>query len=168
MANKGLNNTYRGGLNSYGLSLLYSSFLSYRNLKHSKNHFKCLQNFFKFLKRNFNPETHAIAHNPYFDVTNPMVDKKQFNFSYLVVIDPTSFTPKNVTPHCSIYPDIVQTFTESGEKYNEIKNTTLTKVKKEKLKINRGLVRGVCKKIISKSSIKNILKYMFGLDTTIL
>ena len=53
-------NAYKGGLNAYGLCILYVAYIEFYNLEKSIEHFKLLRGFLKFLASQFNPEAQAV------------------------------------------------------------------------------------------------------------
>ena len=53
-------NAYKGGLNAYGLCILYVAYLEVYQLEKSTDHFELLRGFLKFLVMHFNPETQAV------------------------------------------------------------------------------------------------------------
>ena len=55
-----LSNTYRGGLCSYALSILYVAFIESHNLTTSADNFFILRKFLSFLSTKFNSETQAV------------------------------------------------------------------------------------------------------------
>jgi len=61
---KKLNDAYRGGLNSYGLCLIYVAFLENKNLGKSTNHSYCLFGFLEFLTFEFMPHKTMVNLGP--------------------------------------------------------------------------------------------------------
>lgn len=57
----GLNDSYRGGLNAYGLSLAYIAFLNIKKRLTSTNHGRLLREFIRFLIYEFDPMTEALC-----------------------------------------------------------------------------------------------------------
>jgi len=55
-----LNNTYKGGLNAYGLCILYVAYIEFTQQEKSSDHFELLRGFLMFLTTQFNPEAQAV------------------------------------------------------------------------------------------------------------
>ena len=53
-------NTYKGGLNAYGLCILYVAYIEFYHLEKSIDNFDLLRGFLKFLVTQFSPETQAV------------------------------------------------------------------------------------------------------------
>ena len=55
-----MTNAYKGGLNAYGLSILYVAYIEFYHLEKSTDNFELLRGFLKFLSSQFSPETQAV------------------------------------------------------------------------------------------------------------
>lgn len=55
-----MTNTYKGGLNAYGLCILYIAYIEFHQLEKSTNNFDLLKGFLKFISTQFSPETQAV------------------------------------------------------------------------------------------------------------
>lgn len=55
-----LTNTYKGGLNAYGLCILYVAYIEFFQLEKSTEQFEILHGFLTFLSTQFNPEIQAV------------------------------------------------------------------------------------------------------------
>lgn len=53
-------NTYKGGLNAYGLCILYVAYIEFYQLEKSLDNFELLRGFIKFISTQFSPETQAV------------------------------------------------------------------------------------------------------------
>lgn len=55
-----MTNTYKGGLNAYGLCILYIAYIEFYQLEKLTDHFELLKGFLKFLSIQFSYETQAV------------------------------------------------------------------------------------------------------------
>lgn len=55
-----MTNSYKGGLNAYGLCILYVAYMEFYNIENSNNQFELLLGFLNFLTSQFSPETQAV------------------------------------------------------------------------------------------------------------
>lgn len=110
---RGMMNAYTGGLNSYGLSLLYVAFLHTHKLENATSAGYCLMKFFEFVCREFDPSAHAICLNS-FSGRNDCVIPKGFSGTDapLVVLDPTHLVFSNVTATCFVFQNVRDLFRE--------------------------------------------------------
>jgi len=63
-AYKKLSDAYTGGINAYGLCLLYIAYLENKNLAQSTNHSSCLFGFLEFFTFEFMPEKTFVNLGP--------------------------------------------------------------------------------------------------------
>lgn len=100
-------NTYQGGLNSYGLFLLFLAFLEQKKLFHKNTSQKVLR-FMQFLSEEFNPFSQALIYNN----SPPFIEKNSYFPQFLntlFISDPTIVYLSNVTPAFSIW-NLVQSY----------------------------------------------------------
>lgn len=122
-----LMNAYKGGLNSYGLCILYVAFL--HEYKHEKEicHGKTFLNFLKFISEDFDYANQAV-HLKNFGVPGCFSSKATYNTTApLVIFDPTHFMYQNVTVSCMIFPKITEFLKGVSEQFNSIKGEVLEK-----------------------------------------
>ena len=132
LSSKEFNNSYTGGLNSYGLSLLYLAFIGFSKLEEEKNFFLVLIKFLDYYINNFKPENQAInIGHGMCNLANPFCEKQYFGTSSLVITDPTSLLCSNVTPTCSIFETIRNFFKNSRNKISNYQNEILLNLDKQ-------------------------------------
>lgn len=125
--------SYRGGLNSYGLCLIYIAFLKANSLENEPNFGFCFERFLAFLSK-FDWMNLGIFISPH---SKCVISRSWFqgsDFGQLIVIDPTDFSQKNVTSTCNSFPAIQ---TIAGEIVSEF-----SKIKKNVAKDLEGLSKG--------------------------
>ena len=125
--------SYRGGLNSYGLCLIYIAFLKTNSLENEPNFGFCFERFLAFLSK-FDWINLGIFISPH---SKCVISRSWFqgnDFGQLIVIDPTDFSQKNVTSTCNLFPAIQ---TIAGEIVSEF-----SKIKKNVAKDLEGLSKG--------------------------
>lgn len=102
-------NAYKGGLNSYGLCLLYIAFLlSYRK-ETSSCHGASLLGFLDFVCNEFDPSIHAVSLNGLVRSGQPCLSPRSLHTTLapLVIFDPTNFFLSNVTASCQSFTPLV-------------------------------------------------------------
>jgi DNA polymerase sigma len=123
LSTKGLNNCYKGGLNSYGLCLLYLAFLGFSGLEKEKNCFIVLQKFLEYYTNEFQNEKTAInIGHGLCNLKNPYFEKNYLGTCELIITDPTSLLYSNVTPSCSKFETIKEYFKEFHQKISNYLN----------------------------------------------
>lgn len=118
-----LMNAYKGGLNSYGLCLLYVTYLTHAKHEAETCHGLTLLNFMEFLCYEFDPTVHAINLNAYaLSGIKLFTPKTLYNQTApLVVFDPTNISFHNVTASCQNFQKIVDVFRNVVEQVEAIK-----------------------------------------------
>lgn len=113
-------NAYKGGLNSYGLSLLYIAFLRSENMSEETRLGRAFLRFLAFVAA-FDPDRSAVfLNNP----SNPVIVKEFYmgvEIGQLLVMDPTSLVPRNVTGSCLLFRVIAEFFKAASRELESIR-----------------------------------------------
>jgi len=125
----GLNDTYKGGLNAYGLSVLYLAFLRTKRCQNSTNIGRLTRDFLRFLTLEFDYVRYAIYFGfGYEPRASVIVPKSSLAVSpaHLVIIDPSKDGHTNVTAGCFMVAEVFAFFgrfelelVEAEDKYLE-------------------------------------------------
>ena len=102
LASNKLANAFSGGLNAYGLSILYVAFLVSNSLQNCAEIGFLALKFLRFLTYQFDPRTMGVRLNyNEIPIRQPFVPLNTLKMcAHLVIVDPTSRLVKNVTPSC--------------------------------------------------------------------
>lgn len=132
LSSKEFNNSYTGGLNSYGLSLLYLAFIGFFKLEEEKDFFRVVVLFLEYYCTEFDWEKKAIdIGHGLCNFKNPFCEKKYFGSCSLVIMDPTSLLCSNVTPSCSIFETIRGFFGDCRDKISSFEKGILSHLDKQ-------------------------------------
>lgn len=110
----GLANAFKGGFNAYGFSILIIAFLKFYSLDQSTDVGRITLEFLHFFCNIFEPSTTAV-NCKYSELTPPQPFIPYDNFMtgvQLLILDPTSIIPKNVTASCYKFYQIRNFFSQ--------------------------------------------------------
>lgn len=148
-------NAYKGGLNSYGLSLIYIAFLRSEGLQDNRHLGSVLLRFLSFIA-SFDADRNAIfLNNP----SKPVIAKEFYmgpELSQLLVMDPTSLVPKNVTASCLLFSVIADFFRAASREFERIRVELLDEF--GKTDVTHHEIRGFEEKVRQRAAEKLIIK----------
>ena len=147
--------TYKGGLNAYGMCILYVAFLEFKNKENDTNAFELLMDFLNFFANEFNPDVQAVCFgNMFSQIKNPFVSKSYFEPSYLTIIDPTSVVPKNVTLNCTMIKGIQAFLGEAHKIFRNVALHLIENVKRQEIKTQKE-IEEVVEQFVSQGALLN-------------
>jgi predicted nucleotidyltransferase len=114
LTSHGLSNAFQGGFNSYGFSILIISFMKFYSLDQSTDVGRITVEFLHFFCNIFDPSITAV-NCKYSEMTPPQPFIPYGNFmrgAQLIIFDPTSLIPKNVTASCYKFYQIKEFFSQ--------------------------------------------------------
>ena len=158
LSKKNLSDSYKGGLNAYALGLLYIAYLEHNKKKKELRCFDVLISFINFLVNKFDPNLYAVYLN---NNSSPFVSKQLFEFSYLVIFDPTSYIWKNVTPNGILFPKIVYYFQMVLKGYFSIQNQLFESFKDYEGQVNAEIIEEKVETFFEDEKYEDILYHLF-------
>ena len=158
LSKKNMSNSYKGGLNAYGLGLLYVAFLDHYKKKKETHFFECLISFLDFLCDKFDPNLYAVYLN---GNSTPFVSKQMFEFSYLVIFDPTSYVWKNVTPNGILFPKIVYYFRMVLKEYFDVREKLFFQFKDYIGNVDPDVIKEKVDRFFEKEKLEDLFYRLF-------
>ena len=102
LGSNNLSNSFSGGLNAYGLCIMLVAFMDHFSYQNCTDIGFLALEFLKFLTIKFNPQMMGVrlGYNEH-TIRQPFVSLKSLRIcAHLVIMDPTSRLPKNITTSC--------------------------------------------------------------------
>ena len=124
----GLSNSYNGGLNAYGLGILYVAYLESHEINSLQSNFETLFNFLEFICFRFDHKKQSIFFGKNFEyIKTPFTLKTNYETA-LVINDPSSVIMKNVTHNCFNFEIVLDYFKSIWESCSLIRFSLVKKV----------------------------------------
>lgn len=114
LTSHGLSNAFKGGFNAYGFSILVIAFMKFYSLEKSPDVGRITLEFLHFFCNIFQPNTTAVNYK-YSELASsqPFIPYDTFMTGVqLLIFDPTSIIPKNVTASCYKFYQIKDFFSQ--------------------------------------------------------
>lgn len=97
-------------------------------------------------------------------IKSPFFNKHYFEYSQLIINDPSSFVPKNVTPNCTILDLILVYFKGIDNFFDDLEEAIVAECNNQQLK-NVEEISTIVRSKITEINDQNILIELFGLKS---